>query len=887
MKKSTLLSALLLPLSAFIPGQSKAQSKSPDIQSIAFTENKGQIVDQFYRSRPDILYSGSDGAMCFFLKKDGVSYQFNQIQTDKASENAQTRNSRPATKLVGSYRLDARWIGTNAACNILSSKKRLSVDNYYNEQFPNGLFGVESFGEVTYQNIYDGIGLRWAGGPSGLKYEYLLNAGADYRKIKIEISGATSISSNKEGELVIEFRGGKLTEQKPVVTQGNRVLKANWAVDKNIVSFDIVGIDPGQALLIDPLIRAWGTYFGGTVDDYVANSSHDNQGNVYVCGDTKSTTNIATTGAFQTTYAGGTNFGDALLAKYSSSGVRLWSTYFGSADSDYATYCFSDGTNIYMTGGTNATNSLVIPTPGAYQVNPSGTLIAQGLMRDAFLAKFDPAGMRIWSTFYGGNDSEKANGGTCDASGNPYITGSTSSTVNIASTSAHQVVYLGNYDAFIVKFDPSGNRQWASYYGGSGTEFGIDVAADALKNVYMCGYTQTSSSTVIATPSAYQTAFGGGMDALLVKFDSLGSRVWGTYYGGTGLEIGFSVCTDLNNNIYFFGNSSGSGTIMTTPGSHQPAYGGAAYDHFIAQFNAAGQRQWGTYYGGNGNENVGEVTTDNINIYIAGATSSKTGTAIATPCTYQDKFGGGATDAYIAKFTLGGTRIWGTYYGGISSEDYIYLSSNGPNRLYLSGITSTTLSGVVATPGSDQNIYGGGLYDGFLVRFDSCMVLTPSNTSVPAAPLVCYGETATLTTDACGAQWYTLPTGGSSIFTGTTFTAQMQSNTTYYIEESSCGTTSLRTAVNVIVAGCVGLTEQKEKSQSIKIYPNPGTGIFKIEKNGVTSLLISDNLGRKIKTISLDENEDLIDLNELSPGIYFITITGPTGGATQKIVIAD
>ena len=55
-----------------------------------------------------------------------------------------------------------------------------------------------------------------------------------------------------------------------------------------------------------------------------------------------------------------------------------------------------------------------------------------------------------------------------DASGNVYLAGDTNSTTGIATTGAHQTTLEESYDAFLVKFNSSGVRQWGTYYGGTG-----------------------------------------------------------------------------------------------------------------------------------------------------------------------------------------------------------------------------------------------------------------------------------------------------------------------------------------------------------------------------------------------------------------------------------
>jgi hypothetical protein len=110
-----------------------------------------------------------------------------------------------------------------------------------------------------------------------------------------------------------------------------------------------------------------------------------------------------------------------------------------------------------------------------------------------------------------------------------------------ATTGTYQTVYGGNCDGFLVKFDTSGNRLWATYYGGTGGDWGVGVACDRFGYVYLTGVTR-GSLTGIATTGCQQAVYGGGLeDGFLVKFTPFGARLWGTYLGGTGAEIPGSV----------------------------------------------------------------------------------------------------------------------------------------------------------------------------------------------------------------------------------------------------------------------------------------------------------------------------------------------------------
>ena len=423
---------------------------------LSFTENKGQIHDQNYNPRPDILFAGGDGNFVFHLKNNGISCQLNKIDTWKEEKDFPKKktgfeNIEGQTKLVADqttiYRLDLNWLNANINAELIKQNPIEGFNNYYLENCLNGVLNVKSYQQITYQNIYNGIDLKWYQKEGALEYDYIVSAGADYKQIQIEIKGADEITLNNKGELIFKTPLGDIIEQAPLVKQNGKTLKSKWVIKNEILSFEIENINKKEAFVIDPVVRVWGTYYGGSGVDAGWNCTTDAAGNVYMSGYTASTSGIATAGAHQTVFGGGGGYGDAFLVKFNSSGTRQWGTYYGGSGVDAGWNC------------------------------------------------------------------------NTDAAGNVYIAGSTESTSGIATAGSHQTVFGGGvWDAFLVKFNSSGQRQWGTYYGGSGSEYGLSCTTDATGNVYLAG--QTSSNTGIATAGAHQTVYGGGVwDAFLVKFN--------------------------------------------------------------------------------------------------------------------------------------------------------------------------------------------------------------------------------------------------------------------------------------------------------------------------------------------------------------------------------
>ncbi|NQV02064.1 MAG: hypothetical protein HQ542_05435, partial [Bacteroidia bacterium] len=375
-------------------------------------------------------------------------------------------------------------------------------------------------------------------------------------------------------------------------------------------------------------------------DERIKACAVDLFGNIYVAGITVSDTGIATPGAHQTTFGGGFGTWDVFLAKFNTNGERIWATYYGGEGDDQlfegGELATDQNGNIFMVGAT--TSDTGIATPGAYQTTGGGGA--------GFLVKFDSNGVRKWGTYYSGNGSTRFTGCATDTSGNIYAVGLTTSLINIASPGAYQTTNGGQNDAFLVAFTPSGQRLWGTYYGGSLSDWGESCTTDKNGYIYLAGGTQSPDG--IASLGCHQETFGGGLqDGFIVKFNDLGQRIWGSYYGGA-LYDEVNCCSAGWNGDVFFNGSTQSVDNIATPNSFQPALAGS-YDAFLAKFKANGQRQWGSYFGGSSYEWSGTcnyVTDDTI--YLQGDAQSLNN--ISTPNGHQQLYGGGLQDAFLEKF---------------------------------------------------------------------------------------------------------------------------------------------------------------------------------------------------------------------------------------------
>ncbi len=322
-------------------------------------------------------------------------------------------------------------------------------------------------------------------------------------------------------------------------------------------------------------VRQWATYFGGSGGDGGNGIAVDGSGNIVITGNTTSTTGIATTGAYQVNLVA---YSDAFIANFSASGALQWATYYGDGGTEYGYGIAVDGSgNIIITGSTASSSG--IATSGSHQSSFGGGVT------DAFIAKFDASGVLQWATYYGGSGNDNSYGIAVDGSGNIVITGITASTSGITTSGAYQTSYGGNYDAFIAKFNASGVRQWATYYGGSGDDRDLGIDVDGSGYIIITG--RTTSASGIATSGAYKTSISGTWDAFIAKFNTSGARQWATYYGGSGNDEGYGIAVDGSGNFVVTGQTA-STTGIATSGAYQTSFGGGTWDAFVASFTAGG-----------------------------------------------------------------------------------------------------------------------------------------------------------------------------------------------------------------------------------------------------------------------------------------------------------
>jgi Secretion system C-terminal sorting domain/Beta-propeller repeat len=555
---------------------------------------------------------------------------------------------------------------------------------------------------------------------------------------------------------------------------------------------------------------------------------------------------------------------------------RDWATYYGGESTIVNDVAKDSIGNVYIVGSVEGSapysNSFV--TANAHQ-NYYG-----GGVSDGFIAKYDTNGLLVWATFYGGLYQDIVTSITFDSQDNVYIVGGTKSSNNISTIGSHQPnKYDPNseeFDAFLAKFSVRGVLEWATYYGGNQRDGAISVTCDLADNIYILG--STESTTNIATTGSFQPNMIGAYNGMIVKFDSNGNRIFGTYYGT--VSIVTDMIFDRANNFYVTGRTTDNTGYFATPGCYQSQ--NLVYETaFISKFSATGNRLYSTYFGTHGITIGTSVRTDSLrNLYLSGYVSELAVSNMATAGSYQSQYGGGGSDLFIAKFQENGDLVYSTYYGGLNEDGDVNnfrssrLTIDTEDNVYLNGITNS--SNGIASPGAfKEEISGNQTYDCFIAKFN------PSGNRL----------------------WGTYYGGDDDELNTSSFIF----NTDFYLCGTTKSTNNISTsgsfqpnkigsdiASNAFVAkfSLSPLTTPKNELEKLKLFPNPNKGSFTIKGNiaGLQNLemVIYDNQGRTIynkKLTAFEDNTSVYLENKLQSGIYFVKIFNSEIKKTIKMII--
>jgi hypothetical protein len=322
-----------------------------------------------------------------------------------------------------------------------------------------------------------------------------------------------------------------------------------------------------------------------------------------------------------------------------------------------------------------------------------------------------------YSTYLGGTIADEIWDLAVDAQGNTYIVGYTASS-DLPVLNAFQPNAGGQGDAFVAKFNSSGQPVYITYLGGSYLDFGSKIVADNSGNAYVTGWT---GSADFPTVNAFQPDYAGGWDDFVAKISADGSTlVYSSYLGGTEVEDVGGIAVDSTGSAYVTGVTQ-SANFPVKNAYQQNLWG--PNDIFVTKIDPSGSSLfYSTYLGGDITELALGIAVDSAGkAYITGDTQSDetypTVNAAQPEC--AETIGFGCWDVVVTVFDASGASlVYSTYLGG---NDIEYV-----DRAFQITVDSAGNAYVTGFTGSDnfpllnpyQGFYGGQV-DAFITEYSS------------------------------------------------------------------------------------------------------------------------------------------------------------------------
>ncbi len=739
-----LLSAILVSLLLALPAWPAPTAPSTGAVALAadwghmplvFVANQGQVdgpVAYYVQGRDKTLYFTPDG-VTFALTDLTRLHRTIAPQPPSLQETGEAPPllSGEGTGGRGRWVIKLDFVDANPV-QPTGQEPTETVVSYFSGPREDWHTGLPTYSRIVYPDLWEGIDLAYSGTVQRLKYEFVVQPGADPARIRLAYRGAT-VRLDEMGRLEVSTPAGSFTDDAPVAYQevdGQRVPvevaytladgamwgAGAWGAGKpRPYGFRVGAYDPALPLVIDPVILVYCGYIGGSGWDEDYGVAVDAAGYLYVTGRTDSAAaTFPDAVGPDLTYNGDA---DAFVAKVKADGTGLvYAGYIGGAEGDVGIGIAVDAAgNAYIVGETASRETDGFPV--IIGPDPTHNSVAGQGAFDAFVAKVKPDGSGlVYCGYIGGAMSETGISIAVDGSGRAYVAGYTvSRETSFPVTVGPDITWNGSKDGFVARVRADGTGlEYCGYFGGTDYDEIFGLAVDTAGNAYITGRTASSQTEGFPLVVGPDLTFNyGNNDIFVAKVKSDGTGfVYSGYIGGSGTydEYGRGIAVDTAGNAYVTG-FTGSKEIHSFPvkvGPDLTFNGSAETDAFVAKVKADGTGLvYCGYIGGSGRDEAYGIGIDAAgNAYVTGWTSSdetKGFPLLGGP----DLTFNGFRDAFVARVKADGTGL--DYCGYIGGNDGDYgnaIAVDAAGNAYVAGFVASTAATFPVTVGPDLTFNG-------------------------------------------------------------------------------------------------------------------------------------------------------------------------------------
>jgi gliding motility-associated-like protein len=690
-----------------------------------------------------------------YLENNRFTYHF--YESPHKHQHTTKRKSVDKNNTIHNHVIQQTFIGANPSAHSSIDNSPHYTNYFIGKDTSTWRSNIHATQEITYSNFYPNIDMYIDAHNQKLEYSFKIAPNADPSQIKYTITGTENITIDASGNLHYRHGLGEIIEQKLIAwnldTKGNKTLvPIKFTLKNNLISYEFPnGYDKKQVLLIDPEL-IFSSFSGATSDNWGFTATPDEKGNLYAGGISFGIGYPTTTGAFDITYHGGTEYYysnngatmtipgfDISISKFSADGTKLfYSTYLGGNSNETPHSIIVNSNNeLYLLGATGSADFPTSTTAYDKTFNGGSTFDNKELTfpgSDIIITKFSEDGSQLLgSTYLGGTEIDGLNVGDLvynygdDFRGdinltkeNDVLIVSTSRSSDFPTQNAFQSQLKGTQDAVITKFSPDlSSIIWSTYFGGTGDESGNSIQTSSTGEVFITGGTTSTSLPINST------FHGGTADGYILKISKgMPQILSGKYVGTPEFDQSYFVQLDNDNEVYLFGQTNGNFPI--TPGK----YGIPNAGQFIAKYtNNLATLSWSTTIGAGTGEIEISPTAFSVSrcadIYISGwggkvnveNSKAKFSSAVNFPIT-DDAFQKTTLgdNFYLGVLSKDATKLkYGSYIGGLntsynhvdggtsrfSKTGGIYHAVCGGCGAQINGFTTTP--GVVSTTNNSSN----------------------------------------------------------------------------------------------------------------------------------------------------------------------------------------